>query len=74
MARTVMDRAMQTDSSAKHEGSLAPQPRTLQSLCTIIDESGIDFMLCPNPNIQYAAARFRKTSHNEDRIYAIMQV
>ena len=74
MARIVMDRAMQTDSSAEHEGSLSPQPETLQSLRKIIDDSGIDFMLCPNPNIQYAAARFRKTSHSEDRIYAIMQV
>ena len=46
----------------------------LQSLRTFIDESGVDFTLCSNPNIQYAAARFRKTTRLEDRIYAIMQV
>ena len=39
-----------------------------------IHESGLDFNLCPNPNVQYAAARFRQTSRPEDRIYAIMQV
>lgn len=74
IARRLTDQAMQTESGAHHNGSQLTQLRRLQSLCTIIDESGVDFMLCPNPNIQYAAARFRKTSRGEDRIYAIMQV
>ena len=68
------DQAMQMGSNAGHEGSLSPQQESFQSLRRIIDESGLDFTLCPNPNIQYAAARFRKTSYLEDRIYAIMQV
>ena len=74
VARVAMESAMQTGLSEVHEGSLSPQSETLLSLRTIIDDSGVDFLLCPNPNIQYAAARFRKTSHQEDRIYAIMQV
>ena len=74
IARRLTDNAMQTGSSAGHEGSLSPQQEIFQSLRRIIDESGLDFRLCPNPNIQYAAARFRKTSYLEDRIYAIMQV
>ena len=74
IARTLTDQAMQTNPRAGHQQSLSPDLGRLQSLRTIIDESGIDFMLCPNPNIQYAAARFRKTSYPEDRIYAIMQV
>ena len=68
------DQAMQTGSNAGQDGSLSPQQENLQTLRRIIDESGLDFTLCPNPNIQYAAARFRKTSYLEDRIYAIMQV
>ena len=74
MARSFTDCALQGYPGANQEGSLSSQSERLQSLRTIIDESGIDFMLCPNPNIQYAAARFRKTSHKEDRIYAIMQI
>ena len=74
IARRMTDQAMQTESGAHQSGSQSPQSRRLQSLRTIIDESGLDFTLCPNPNIQYAAARFRKTSRGEDRIYAIMQV
>lgn len=74
IARKSIDQAMKEESGANYDGSLSPQHRRLQSLRTIIDDSGIDFTLCPNPNIQYAAARFRKTSHPEDRIYAIMQV
>lgn len=74
IARSLTDQAMQAESGAVHDGRLSLQSERLQSLRTIIDESGIDFMLCPNPNIQYAAARFRKTSRPVDRIYAIMQV
>lgn len=74
VARGLIDHAMQAESGAGDDGSLSPQSARLQSLLTIIDESGIDFMLCPNPNIQYAAAWFRKTSRAEDRIYAIMQI
>ena len=74
MARSLTDQALQGHAGATQQGSLSSQSERLQSLRTIIEESGVDFMLCPNPNIQYAAARFRKTSHKEDRIYAIMQV
>lgn len=74
IARRFTDHAMHIGPIASHQDSLLPQLGRLQSLRTIIDESGIDFMLCPNPNIQYAAARFRKTTYPEDRIYAIMQV
>ena len=74
MAKSFTDQALQGYPGANQERSLSVRSERLQSLRTTIDESGIDFMLCPNPNIQYAAARFRKTSHVEDRIYAIMQV
>lgn len=74
IARNLTDQAMQAESGADHDGSLSVQSRWIRSLRTIIDESGVDFTLCPNPNIQYAAARFRQTLHPEDRIYAIMQV
>ena len=70
IVRRLADQAMQTGSNAGQDGSLSPQQETLRTLCRIIDESGLDFTLCPNPNIQYAAARFRKTSYLEDRIYA----
>ena len=74
VARMSTDQAMQAESGPDHGGGHSLQSGRLQSLRAIIDESGIDFMLCPNPNVQYAAARFRKTSRPEDRIYAIMQV
>lgn len=74
IARKSIDQAMKEESGADQDVSSLPLPARLQSLRTIVDNSGIDFTLCPNPNIQYAAARFRKTSHPEDRIYAIMQV
>lgn len=62
------------DKAIRMEGSTSPQISRLQALRAVIDESGIDFMLCPNPNIAYSAARFRKTTRPEDRIYGIMQV
>ena len=74
IVRRLADQAVQTESNAGQDGRLPPQQEACQTLCRIIDESGLDFTLCPNPNIQYAAARFRKTSYLEDRIYAIMQV
>lgn len=74
IARKSIDQAMKEESGADHNGSSSPQPGRLQSLRTIVDNSGIDLTLCPNPYIQYAAARFRKTSLPKDRIYAIMQI
>lgn len=71
IARNSMDEAVLESDATQNR---SPQPGILHSLRTIIDQSGIDFGFCPNPNIQYAAARFRKTSRVEDRIYAIMQV
>ena len=62
------------DQATLAEGSTSPHIARLQSLRSVIDKSGVDFMLCGNPNIHYAAARFRQTTHLEDRIYAIMQV
>ena len=57
------------------EGSCTPPcSEKLSSLLSVIDESGTNFELCPNPNIQYSAAIFRKTTRPEDRIYAIMQI
>ena len=74
LARTLIANVLLAERAAGLESGLSPHSRKLQDLGRTIDEAGIDFMLCPNPNIQYAAARFRNTSRPEDRIYAIMQV
>ena len=68
VAKVAIDKAM------RMEGSTSPHIARLQALRAVIDESGIDFTFCPNPNIAYSAARFRKTTRPEDRIYGIMQV
>jgi hypothetical protein len=36
--------------------------------------SGFNFFIGVNPNIQYSVAKYRRTSREEDRIYAIMQI
>lgn len=73
IARTITDQAIDAEQAGHQDGSLSPQSEMLNTMRTIIHRSGIDFMLCPNPNIQYAAARFRQTTRADDRIYAIMQ-
>ena len=73
IARTILDQAINAEQAGYQDGSISPQSETLNTLRAIIHRSGIDFMLCPNPNIQYAAAGFRKTTRPDDRIYAIMQ-
>lgn len=73
VVRSVIDQALRGKEGADRESSHLPQSERLHSMRIAIDKSGIDFMLCPNPNIQYAAARFRQTTRSEDRIYAIMQ-
>ena len=81
MARAAIDRAMEAEESTEPQETVGfrarvqmPLQNELLNMRTIIDKSGIDFGFCPNPNIQYSAARFRQTSRPEDRIYAIMQV
>ena len=57
------------------EGACPPPcSEKLRSLLSVIDESGTNFVFCPNPNMQYSAARFRETTRPEDRIYAIIQI
>lgn len=73
VVRNVVDQALREEEAARRESSYFPQSEWLHSVRTAIDRSGIDFMLCPNPNIQYAAARSRQTTRSEDRIYGIMQ-
>jgi hypothetical protein len=43
-------------------------------LLKLLEEASMDFGICSNHNVQYGAARFRQTTCNEDRIYAIMQI
>jgi hypothetical protein len=43
-------------------------------LLKFLEEASMDFGICSNHNVQYGAARFRQTTRNEDRIYAIMQI
>ncbi|KAH7303666.1 hypothetical protein B0I35DRAFT_465601 [Stachybotrys elegans] len=35
---------------------------------------GFYYLFSTNPNVQYGTARYRTTSHSEDRVYAIMQI
>ncbi|KAL8791211.1 MAG: hypothetical protein Q9213_000168 [Squamulea squamosa] len=74
VARVAIDQGIQFEHAANPVATAAPHVGRMQSLRSIIDRAGIDFTLCPNPNIQYSAAIFRQTSRPEDRIYAIMQV
>ncbi|KAG8529591.1 uncharacterized protein KY384_006228 [Bacidia gigantensis] len=74
MVRDFLDRAIVTFHGSDGPSDSNDYLHKLQQLRTAIDHSGIDFELCPNPNIAYAAARFRQTTRAEDRIYAIMQV
>ena len=73
IARTIIEQAMKAEQAGHQDSSLSPQFERLNTMRTTIHRWGIDFMLCPNPNIQYAAARFRQTTRADDRIYAIMQ-
>ncbi|KAJ4422065.1 hypothetical protein N0V82_003256 [Gnomoniopsis sp. IMI 355080] len=46
----------------------------MKVLGEVLEASGILQLNSNNPHIQYGAARYRKTRHAEDRIYAIMQI
>ncbi|KAH0536393.1 hypothetical protein FGG08_006743 [Glutinoglossum americanum] len=58
-------------SSFFHDPSIK---ETADKLYSMIEQVGFQFLYCSNPNMQYGAARFRKTSREEDRIYGIMQI
>ncbi|KIK54404.1 hypothetical protein GYMLUDRAFT_48765 [Collybiopsis luxurians FD-317 M1] len=45
----------------------------IQEILHMILSAGFYFLFTDNPNVQYGIARYRKTSHEEDRVYAIMQ-
>ena len=62
------------DSTIVEGACTPPCSERLRSLLSVIDQSGTSFGFCLNPNTQYSAARFRKTTRLEDRIYAIMQI
>lgn len=72
--RAMIDSKIQAEGAADPGAISSTRVEKMQSIRSTIDHSGIDFTLCPNPNIQYAAAIYRQTSRPEDRIYAIMQV
>ena len=74
MASHVINGIFLTCHAKPHAGGSSPQIARVQELRAKIHKFGIDITLCSDPNIQYAAARFWKTSHPEDRIYAIMQI
>ncbi|KAL8670781.1 MAG: hypothetical protein Q9168_004703 [Polycauliona sp. 1 TL-2023] len=76
IARVALDRGiLQSGQDANLAAATPPPPiAKMRALRSVIERGGIDFTLCPNPNIQYSAAIFRQTSRPEDRIYAIMQV
>lgn len=74
MLRHLIDQLLLVPQSGHQQSDVSALRECARSLRMMIHESGLDFALCPNPNIQYAAARFRQTSRLEDRIYAIMQV
>lgn len=74
MLRHLIDQLLLVPSSSRQPHEIVSLRECARSVRKMIHESGLDFTLCPNPNIQYAAARFRVTSFREDRIYAIMQV
>ena len=53
------------------------EERTLNQVRAIMDkilQAGFYFLFTDNPNVQYGIARYRQTKHDEDRVYAIMQV
>ncbi|KAK0719181.1 hypothetical protein B0H67DRAFT_148650 [Lasiosphaeris hirsuta] len=37
-------------------------------------QAGFYYLFSTNPNVQYGTARYRTTTRNEDRVYAIMQI
>lgn len=60
MARHVIDGMLSMGRAESQGRGLSPQLRRMQELRTLVRESGLGFMLWSNPNIHYAAARFRK--------------
>jgi hypothetical protein len=47
------------------------------AICRIkeqILQAGFYYLFSTNPNVQYGTARYRTTTHKEDRVYAIMQI
>ncbi len=40
----------------------------------LILQAGFHFLFSNNPNVQYGIARYRRTSRDVDRVYAIMQI
>ncbi|RYP55146.1 hypothetical protein DL768_000265 [Monosporascus sp. mg162] len=47
---------------------------TIRGMKEIILHAGFYYLFSRNPNVQYGTARYRKTSNDVDRIYAIMQI
>ncbi|KAJ5115227.1 heterokaryon incompatibility protein-domain-containing protein [Penicillium alfredii] len=72
----LVGRALNT--SERENGRLSPEEESVRDqvaqLTNHILQAGFYFFLGSNPNIQYGIAKYRRTSREVDRIYAIMQI
>ena len=66
------------EESTRQYLSLEPQRQEIEKkVCEtkqLILQAGFHFLHCSNPNVQYGIARYRRTSRDVDRVYAIMQI
>ncbi|KAJ5371866.1 heterokaryon incompatibility protein-domain-containing protein [Penicillium concentricum] len=62
----------------RDNGHLSPDEERVRDEVTQLSKhilrAGFNFFLGTNPNIQYGIAKYRRTSREVDRIYAIMQI
>ncbi|KAK8103584.1 uncharacterized protein PG998_010617 [Apiospora kogelbergensis] len=58
------------------EAALYDEPirHIIYNMTTKLQQTGYSYTFATNPNLQYAIAKHRKTTREEDRVYAIMQV
>ncbi|KAL8917732.1 MAG: hypothetical protein Q9208_007784 [Pyrenodesmia sp. 3 TL-2023] len=68
----MIDLGIRAEQAADPSAIQTARVERMRSLRSTINRSGLDFTLCSNPNVQYAAAIYRQTSRPEDRIYAII--
>lgn len=67
---TVMEDSVSTEEPFSSTGLSA----RMRDLAEKLQRSGLTELNSNNPNVQYGAAKYRKTTHAEDRIYAITQI
>ncbi|KAF2726903.1 hypothetical protein EJ04DRAFT_570854 [Polyplosphaeria fusca] len=65
------------DERTLHTDFFAPKAKTDVEVVTVkqlLMSAGFYTLWSDNPNVQYGTAKFRTTTRDEDRIYAVMQM